>query len=113
MRRADRIAGRVMETTTRTRGSSDGYAERKCAHGRTRTRTRQNRNPQFDEAIISRYSPPVRIVIYAVAVLSVSGILPMALAALQTWLTDVYGNAAYALCMAAYAAVIALAMRHG
>ena len=43
---------------------------------------------------------PKRIAFYAVAVLTMSGILPMALAALQIWLTDVYVNPAKLACKA-------------
>lgn len=102
-----------METTTRTSGSGVGCAEqKKCAHGGNRTRTRQNRYPQFDQTIIARYPLPVRGAIYLLAALTVSGVLPMALVALQTYLEERYGMAAFALCMAFYAAVVALVVRH-
>lgn len=55
--------------------------------------------PGFDEQIIARYPLPLRVALYAVAVLTVSGILPMAAAALQIWLTNTYGLAAFAICM--------------
>lgn len=75
----------------------------------TRTVARQKRSTRFDETIIARRSMPKRIAFYAVAVLTMSGILPMALAALQIWLTDVYGILA---CMGADAAFIYWMVRH-
>lgn len=78
----------------------------------TRTVARQNRSTRFDETIIARQSMPKRIVFYAVAALSMSGILPMAIATLQIWLTDIYGIVAFLACMGADAAFIYWMVRH-
>lgn len=73
----------------------------------TRTLARQKCRPQFDEEIIARYPRWVRVILCAVAVLTLSGILPMALATFQIWLGDVFGLGATALCLIADAALIA------
>lgn len=78
----------------------------------TRTVTRQNRRKQFDEAIIARHSLPVRVAIYLVAALTLSGVLPMALATLEIHITNTYGIAAFAACMAVDVAVIYWLVRH-
>lgn len=127
-----------MKTATQTRGLANGYnvhrkptprkqgrsasaflskpcnpfempQERSNRTAGTRTVARQKRSTRFDETIIARWSMPKRIAFYAVAVLTMSGILPMALAALQIWLTDVYGILA---CMGADAAFIYWMVRH-
>lgn len=128
-----------MKTATETRGITNGYAgTRRQAAGRcatgflskpcsrfemppqkrcdrtagTRTVTRRNRYQQHDEAIIARHSLPVRVAIYAAAALTMSGILPMAVATLQIHLSDVYGFGAFAACMAVDAAAIYWLVRH-
>ena len=78
----------------------------------TRTVARQKRATRFDSSIIARYPLPVRLAIYAVAVLTLSGLLPMALATLQIYLTDVYGLGAFAACMAVDAAAVYWLVRH-
>lgn len=78
----------------------------------TRTVARQKRATRSDETIIARWSTPKRVAFYAVAVLTMSGILPMALADLQIWLTDVYGILAFLACMGADAAFIYWMVRH-
>lgn len=72
----------------------------------TRTVARRKRSTQSDESIIARHSLPVRIAIYIVFALMMSGVLPMALATLQIYLTDVYGIGAFIGCMAVDLAVI-------
>lgn len=73
----------------------------------TRTVARQKCHQQFDEEIIARYPRWGRVILCAVAVLTLSGILPMALATFQIWLGDVFGLGATALCLIADAALIA------
>ena len=70
------------------------------------TRGQVKIQPGFDEEIIARYPLWVRIILYAVTALIMSGILPMALATFQIWLGDVCGLGATALCLAADAALI-------
>lgn len=130
-----------MKTATQTRGLANGYnvhrkptprkqgrsassflsqpcsrfempKERSNRTAGTRTVARQKRSTRSDETIIARRSMPKRIAFYAVAVLTMSGILPMALAALQIWLTDVYGILAFLACMGADAAFIYWMVRH-
>lgn len=128
-----------MKTAAETRGITNGYSgTRRQAAGRgatgflskpcsrfemppqkrcdrtagTRTVTRRNRYQQHDEAIIARHSLPVRVAIYAAAALTMSGILPMTVAALQIHLSDVYGFGAFAACMAVDAAAIYWLVRH-
>lgn len=130
-----------MKTATQTRGLTNGYnvhrkptprkqgrsasaflskpcnpfempKERSNRTAGTRTVARQKRATRSDETIIARWSTPKRVAFYAVAVLTMSGILPMALAALQIWLTDVYGILAFLACMGADAAFIYWMMRH-
>lgn len=72
----------------------------------TRTVTRQNQRYRFDEAIIARHSLPVRVAIYLVAALTLSGVIPMALATLEIHLANTYGIAAFIACMAVDAAAI-------
>lgn len=72
----------------------------------TRTVARQKRCARFDESIIARHSLPVRIAIYIAFALMMSGVLPMALATFQIYLTDVYGIGAFIGCMAVDFAVI-------
>lgn len=64
------------------------------------------KHARFDEEIIARYPFPLRVVIYAVAALTLSGVLPMAIATIQIWLGDTYGIWAYLMCFAADAALI-------
>ena len=78
----------------------------------TRTVARQKRAPRFDSRIITRYPLPARLAIYIVFVLALSGLLPMALATLQIYLTDVCGLGAFAACMAVDGAVIYWLVRH-
>ncbi len=78
----------------------------------TRTVTRQNRRKQFDEAIIARHSLPVRVAISIVVALTLSGVLPMALATFEIHLANTYGIAAFVACMAVDAAVIYWLVRH-
>lgn len=130
-----------MKTATQTRGLTNGYnvhrkptprkqgrsasaflskpcnpfempQERSNRTAGTRTVARQKRATRSDETIIARQSMPKRIVFYAVAALSMSGILPMAIATLQIWLTDVYGIVAFLACMGADAAFIYWMVRH-
>lgn len=130
-----------MKTATQTRGLTNGYnvhrkptprkqgriasaflskpcnpfempQERSNRTAGTRTVARQKRATRSDETIIARWSTPKRVAFYAVAVLTMSGILPMALAALQIWLTDVYGILAFLACMGADAAFIYWMVRH-
>lgn len=68
-----------------------------------------------DEEILARW-PRLwqRIAVGALLALTMSGILPMAVAAFQIWLGDTYGLGLTALCLAADAAVIVwLVVRHG
>lgn len=60
-----------------------------------------------DEEILARW-PRLwqRIAVGALLALTMSGILPMAVAAFQIWLGDTYGLGLTALCLAADAAVI-------
>lgn len=80
----------------------------------TRTVARQNREQQFDEEILARWSRLwQRIAVGALLALTMSGVLPMAVAALQIWLGDTYGLGLTALCIAVDAAVIVwLVKRH-
>lgn len=73
----------------------------------TCTRTRQKRGA-IDNEIIARW-PHLwqRITIGALLALTVSGVLPMAVATFEIWLGDVYGLGATALCLVADAALIA------
>lgn len=124
-----------MRTTAKTKGFDNGLRTQRRQSGRgagaflpspcssfetpkrssraaiTRTAARQNRTQQLDEQIIARYPLPLRVALCAFAALTISGILPMALAALQIWLADTYGLAAFAACMAADAALIAWLVR--
>ena len=68
-----------------------------------------------DEEILARW-PRLwqRIAVGALLALTMSGILPMAVAAFQIWLGDTYGLGLTALCLAVDAAVIVwLVVRHG
>lgn len=68
-----------------------------------------------DEEILARW-PRLwqRIAVGALLALTMSGILPMAVAAFQIWIGDTYGLGLTALCLAADAAVIVwLVVRHG
>lgn len=68
-----------------------------------------------DEEILARW-PRLwqRIAVDALLALTMSGILPMAVAAFQIWIGDTYGLGLTALCLAADAAVIVwLVVRHG
>lgn len=81
----------------------------------TRALARQKCWSQFDEEILARW-PRLwqRIAVGALLALTMSGILPMAVAAFQIWLGDTYGLGMTALCLAADAAVIVwLVVRHG
>lgn len=71
----------------------------------TRTLARQKRATRFDEPIITRQNLK-KCALYLLAALTLSGILPMAVAGFQTWLMDVYGNLAFLACLGADAAVI-------
>lgn len=67
-----------------------------------------------DEEILARW-PRLwqRIAVGALLALTMSGILPMAVAAFQIWIGDTYGLGLTALCLAADAAVIVwLVKRH-
>ncbi len=55
----------------------------------TRTVTRQNSTQRFDEEMIARYPLGVRIILGALTALTVSGVIPMALAALLAWMCGV------------------------
>lgn len=73
----------------------------------TRTLARQNRRPQFDEEIIARWPRRwQRVALGAFLALTISGILPMSIAAFQMWLGDVFGIWASALCIGVDAAAI-------
>lgn len=86
--------------------------EKKYAHGCPRTRTSQMQTAN-DNEIIARFPLPARAAIYLAAALTVTGVIPMALAELWTWLADAYGLAAWALLLSASAAAMAWVMRHG
>jgi hypothetical protein len=130
-----------MKTSAKTIGFDNGYRTRRRQAGRnasgflskpcnrftmppqkrskrtagTRTLARQKCWPQFDEEILARW-PRLwqRIAVGALLALTMSGILPMAVAAFQIWLGDTYGLGLTALCLAADAAVIVwLVVRHG
>lgn len=130
-----------MKTATQTRGLANGYnvhrkpttrkqgrsasaflskpcnpfempQERSNRTAGTRTVARQKRGLRFDETIIARQSMPKRIAFYAVAVLTMSGILPVAIATFQIWLYDAYGFFAFWSCMAVDAAAIYWLVRH-
>jgi hypothetical protein len=80
----------------------------------TRTLARQKCRPQFDEEILARW-PRLwqRIAVTVFLALTMSGILPMAVATFQIWLGDTYGLWLTALCIAVDAAVIVwLVKRH-
>ena len=80
----------------------------------TRTVARQKCATQFDEEILARW-PRLwqRIAVGALLALTMSGILPMAVATFQIWLGDTYGLWLTALCGAVDAAVIVwLVKRH-
>ena len=122
-----------MKTSAKTIGFNNGYRTRRRQAGRnasdflskpcnrftmppqkrskrtagTRTLARQKCWPQFDEEILARW-PRLwqRIAVGALLALTMSGILPMAVAAFQIWLGDTYGLWLTALCLAADAAVI-------
>lgn len=68
-----------------------------------------------DEEILARWLRLwQRIAVGALLALTMSGILPMAVAAFQIWLGDTYGLGLTALCLAVDAAVIVwLVVRHG
>lgn len=72
----------------------------------------QRRDKRSDKDIIAQRSMPARIVISTIAVLTVSGILPVALVALQTWLCDTYGILAFMACTAVEVAVIWYMVRY-
>ena len=76
-----------------------------------RTLARQKRTARFDEPIITRQNLK-KCALYLLAALTLSGILPMAVAGFQTWLMDVYGNLAFLACLGADAAVIYGLVRH-
>lgn len=130
-----------MKTSAKTIGFDNGYRTRRRQAGRnasgflskpcnrftmppqkrskrtagTRTVARQKCEQQFDEEILARW-PRLwqRIADGALLALTMSGILPMAVAAFQIWLGDTYGLGMTALCLAADAAVIVwLVVRHG
>lgn len=115
-----------MKTIAKTIGYNDGLRGTRRQAGRsangflskpsgTRTVARQKCGQQFDEEILARW-PRLwqRIAVGALLALTMSGILPMAVAAFQIWLGDTYGLGLTALCLAADAAVIVwLVVRHG
>lgn len=74
----------------------------------TRTLARQIAASIFDEEILARW-PRLwqRIAVMAFLALTMSGILPMAVATFQIWLGDTYGLWLTALCIVVDAAVIA------
>lgn len=80
-----------MKTSAKTIGFDNGY----------RTRRR------FDEEILARW-PRLwqRIAVMAFLALTMSGILPMAVATFQIWLGDTYGLWLTALCIVVDSAVI-------
>lgn len=80
--------------------------QRNCKH------YNYERGARFDETIIARQSMPKRVAFYAVAILTMSGILPVAIATFQIWLYDAYGFFAFWSCMAVDAAVIYWLVRH-
>lgn len=130
-----------MKTATQTRGLTNGYnvhrkptprkqgrsasaflskpcnpfempQERSNRTAGTRTVARQKRATRSDETIIARWSMQKRVAFYAVAVLTMSGILPVAIATFQIWLYDAYGFFAFWSCMAVDAAAIYWLVRH-
>lgn len=77
----------------------------------TRTLARQKRGTRFDEPIITRQKLK-KGALYILAALTLSGILPMAVAELQIWVMDAYGNMAFLACLGADVGVIYGLMRH-
>ena len=129
-----------MKTSAKTIGFNNGYRTRRRQAGRnasdflskpcnrftmppqkrskrtdgTRTLARQKCWPQFDKEILARW-PRLwqRIAVMAFLALTMSGILPMAVATFQIWLGDTYGLWLTALCIAVDVAVIVwLVKRH-
>lgn len=99
--------------------SANGFLSKPCNRFTMPPQKRSNRTAgtrtQFDEEILARW-PRLwqRIAVGALLALTMSGILPMAVAAFQIWLGDTYGLGLTALCLAADAAVIVwLVVRHG
>ncbi|WP_130811426.1 hypothetical protein [Olsenella sp. Marseille-P4559] len=78
----------------------------------TRTLTSQNRYPRFDEPIITPLDWLKKGVLYAFTVLTITGILPMAVAVFQIPLMDVYGDAAFLAAMGFDAALFYAVVRY-
>lgn len=98
-----------MKTTAKTIGYNDGLRGTRRQAGRSAN--------GFLSKPCNRFTMPrlwQRIAVGALLALTMSGILPMAVAAFQIWLGDTYGLGLTALCLAADAAVIVwLVARHG
>lgn len=106
--------------------SANGFLSKPCSRFTMPPQKRSNRTAGTrtvasqmlaanDEEILARW-PRLwqRIAVGALLALTMSGILPMAVAAFQIWLGDTYGLGLTALCLAADAAVIVwLVVRHG
>lgn len=85
----------------------DAATKTKQAHGWNPHACTSKCWPQFDEEILARW-PRLwqRIAVMAFLALTMSGILPMAVATFQIWLGDTYGLWLTALCIVVDAAVI-------
>ena len=77
----------------------------------TRTVACQKRGTRFDEPIITRQKLK-KGALYILAALTLSGILPMAVAELQIWVMDAYGNLAFLACLGADVALLYGLVRH-
>lgn len=123
----------IPKTTAKTKGFSNGLPHGKaqvrrnanqvlqCDYGALQAEKdeRARRQPHafrskraaFDEEIIARYPLPVRVAIYGGLALTLSGVIPMALATLQIWLYETYGALMFLACMALDTAVIVWLVR--
>lgn len=99
-----------MKTSAKTFGFDNGYRPRGRQAGCNASGFLSkpcNRFTIFDEEILARW-PRLwqRIAVMAFLALTMSGILPMAVATFQIWLGDTYGLWLTALCIVVDAAVI-------